>query len=105
MPEKDPATISAITYAWLFALAWFGGIVNYIKKIKLGHVSRFNITEFLGDMITSGFSGLITFYLCQASGFNDFATAALVGMSGHMGSRAIFMIENWLEKRFGGHTE
>jgi len=27
-------------------------------------------------------------------------TAALVGISGHMGSRALFMMEDWIKNRF-----
>lgn len=104
MPEKDPTAISIIMYGWVIVLAWWGGIVNYIKKMKSGEVRRFNITEFVGDIITSGFSGMITFYLCQASELNQFATAALVGISGHMGSRAIFLLEQALSKRFGGES-
>jgi len=88
-------------YSWILILAWFGGFVNYMKKVRNGEVGRFNITEFLGDMLTSSFAGVITFLFCKGAGFNEWLTAALVGMSGHMGSRALFMFEHWLAKRYG----
>lgn len=102
MPEKNLDQLIwlpewaryAIAYTWVAVLAWFGGIVNYIRKLQTGEVDRFNITEFIGDMIISAFSGVIAFFICQVAGYNDWLTAAIVGISGHMGSRAIF----WLEK-------
>ncbi|MEW6613818.1 MAG: hypothetical protein AB1409_13870, partial [Pseudomonadota bacterium] len=33
--------------------------------------------------------------------FKPLITAALVGISGHMGSRAIFQLERWAQARFG----
>lgn len=102
MIDKDPASVSLLTYAWVFALAWWGGVVNYLRKLKRKEINRFSLTELIGDFITSGFSGVITYYLCQASELNGFITASLVGMSGHMGSKAIYMLERALTKRFGG---
>jgi len=91
----------AFAYGWILFLAWFGGVVNYIRKMRAGEIGRFNFTEFVGDMFTSSFSGVIAFLICHGAGFNEWLTAAIIGMSGHMGSRAIFFFEKWLEKRYG----
>lgn len=101
MPDKDPTTYSVLTYLWVLALSTWGGVVHYLKKVREGGASRFNITEFIGDIVTSAFAGVITFYLCQAGGMDSLYTAALVGVSGHMGSRAIFVFEKWLKTKFG----
>ena len=47
------------------------------------------------------FAGLITFWLCEAAQFNPLVTAALVGISGHMGSQAIYQLERWAQTRLG----
>ena len=100
MPDKDPTTYSWITYAWVFALSAWGGTVNFIRKIRAGDVRPFNIMELVGELITSAFAGVITFWLCAAADMNSLITAALVGISGHMGSRAIFRFEKWASAKF-----
>lgn len=73
-----------------------------MRKLRRGHVRAFNFAEFIGELSASAFAGVTTFYLCQWSGFSPVLTAALVGISGHMGSRAIFMMEKFFESKFPG---
>jgi len=101
VPEKDPSNYPLITYLWVFGLAMIGGTVNFLRKVKTGAARAFNITEFFGELITSGFAGLLTFWLCEAADLNKLVSAVLIGISGHMGSRAIFKIEKWAEEKFG----
>lgn len=100
MPDKDPTSYSLITYGWVFALAILGGVVSFMRKLQAGHARVFNLVEFLGEIVTSAFAGVITFWMCEHSQLSPLVTAALVGVSGHMGSRAIFMAEGWLAKQF-----
>lgn len=102
MPEKDPTTYAAITYAWVFILSMAGGVVSFARKMRDGVVRAFNLTEFIGELFTSAFAGLLTFFLCEWSGVSPLLSAVLIGISGHMGSRAIFGIERWAEKRVTG---
>ena len=100
MPEKDPTSYSLLTYLWVFGLSSLGGFISFINKLKKGHARAFNIAEFMGEIATSAFAGVITFWLCENSGISPLITAALVGVSGHMGSRAILLFEEWLAKKF-----
>jgi hypothetical protein len=100
MPEKSPETYSLLTYAWVVGLSAAGGAVAFIRKFKAGHVRAFNVVEFIGECATSAFAGVITFYLCEWSSFSALATAAMVGIAGHMGSRAIANLELFFEARF-----
>lgn len=99
MPERDPTNYSLITYGWVTALAMWGGIVNFMRKRADGHTRAFNFTEFVGEIVTSAFAGVLTFWLCESAGISGLVTAALVGISGHMGSRAIFQFEQWASRR------
>lgn len=99
MLEKDPTTYSYITYLWVIGLACWGGTVNFISKVKSGTTRAFNITEFLGEIVTSAFSGIVTFYLCELSETPALMSAVFVAISGHMGTRLIFKLEQYLEKR------
>ena len=98
--EKDPTSYSLITYTWVFCLAILGGIVNFMRKLQNGQTRIFNIAELVGEVVTSGFAGVITFWLCENSNLSPLVTAALVGISGHMGSRALFLFEDFLKSKF-----
>ena len=105
MPEKDPSTYGLITYLWVTGLAAWGGLVNFYRKVKSGETRAFNVVELIGEIATSAFAGLITFWLCEAAQIDPLVTAALVGISGHMGSRAIYQLERWVQKRLGSTAE
>lgn len=99
--EHTPASFSPLTYAWVVGLAIWGGVVSYIQRVRAGHISKFSITEAVGEIVTSGFVGVMTFWLCQSFSLNQLMTAAFVGVSGHMGARGIRLLEGVLERRFG----
>lgn len=102
MPEKDPNSYQLATYLWVFALSMLGGVASFFAKVKKGFTRWFNITELIGELVTSAFAGIVTFYLCEYANFHSLLTASLVGISGHMGSRAIFVMEKFFEKRIMG---
>jgi len=103
MIEKDPSSFEWFTYAWVVFVAMWGGVVAFLRKVNSGSVRPFNLTELLGEVFTSGFAGVITFWLCESAGVDKLLSAALVGISGHMGNRAIFLFElyiaEWLRIR------
>lgn len=96
MPERiqEVATNFAewITYLWVLGLASLGGAVHYFHKISTTK-AKFSFIVLVGEILTSAFVGIITFFLCDAANFSWQTTAALVGISGHMGTRALFKFE------------
>lgn len=98
-PEKDPTTYGLITYLWVTGLAAWGGLVSFYRKVQSGEARAFNVVELIGEIATSAFSGLITFWLCEAAQIDALVTASLVGISGHMGSRALYQFERWAQVR------
>lgn len=98
MVDKDPTTYSLLTYAWVILLAAWGGVANHIGKVRRREIPRFRLVELIGDVVTSGFTGILTFYLCEAAKLDPLMTAAFVGVSGHMGSRIIFKMEKLLTR-------
>lgn len=100
MPNS-PENYSLITYMWVIGLSILGGTAHNIAKLRNGTLTRFSIPEWIGDIVIAGFIGLITFYLCEYAKFPQELTAAFVGISAHMGTRAIVMFEKILFKKFG----
>lgn len=86
----------AITWMWVFVLSLWGGTVHTLRKIKEGHMSRFSISEWIGDMVVSGFIGVVTYSLCQHAGFDQWMTAVMVGISSHQGTRGLVFIEQFV---------
>jgi hypothetical protein len=101
MPEKDPTSYQLLTYAWVMALASWGGVVSYIRRVKAGTAEKFSFMELIGEIVISAFTGVLTFWLCELGGFPDLLTAAFVGVSGHMGSRAIALMEDSFKRKMG----
>ena len=101
-PDKDPFNYSALTYMWVILLSVWGGLANYIRKVRVGVTARFSFTELIGELVTSGLAGLITFWLCEAADTDPMISAALIAISGHMGARIIFHLENVIEHKFKG---
>ena len=97
--ETGPLAYSLLTYTWVFVLSAWGGMVSFHAKVKKGITRYCNIAELLGELFSSGFVGVLTFWLCEYSHLNQLLTAAFVGISGHMGARVIFLMERKLQSR------
>ena len=100
--EKDPTSYSILTYAWVSGLAMLGGFVSYMRKIEKRHPVSFSFLEFAGEIAASAFAGVITFWLCEHAEISGLVTAALVGVAGHAGSRALYIIENAVKSKYPG---
>ena len=105
MPHKSPETVPLITYVWVLLLSIWGGVASNIRKIRNGTIKHFSLSELIGDMVISGFIGVITYYICDYYELHQMLTAFAVGMSGHMGTRAIHLAEIAIGKRFGVKLE
>ena len=108
MQEKLPSFTSIadlLTYAWVFGLAMLGGAASFVRRVRSGQAKYSNIVELVGELVVSAFAGLVTFFLCKSAEFDEMSTAAFIAISGHMGTRLIFLAEKLLVKRFGLDNE
>ena len=87
-------------YLWFVLLAVWGGTVSYISRIRRGNFT-FSFVELVGEWTISAFAGVMTALICQEMEFSLLLTSAFAGMSGHMGGRAVYMLEGFLCIRFG----
>lgn len=105
MPWKDPLGYEITTYIWVVIISAWGGVAGYVRKLKRG-ITRFSVGELIGDVVVSAFVGIITFWMCRSAQINDTLTAAFIGITGHMGSRAIYLFEiavqKWTAKKLRG---
>lgn len=98
---KDPLNYPLKQYALMLGTALLGGLVSWVAKVRAGTLSAWNLMALVGELCTSAFAGLLCFWLCESFGFNSLMTASLVGISGHMGTRAIAGFEAFAQKKWG----
>ena len=106
--EKDVADAAKgvldynwLTYAWVLLLSTWGGVASFINKVRAGKVRPFNVAELVGEVMISGFVGVLTFWLCEEANMSELVTAVCIGVSSHMGTRGLFRLEQFIAKRIG----
>lgn len=97
---KDPLSYPLRTYGFMLFVAVLGGIVSFYAKVRTGEVAGLSVMHLVGEIATSAFAGLLTFWLCEYLNVPQILTAPLVGVSGHMGAKAISMFENAAKAKF-----
>jgi hypothetical protein len=98
---KDPLSYPLKQYGFMLATALLGGLVSWYAKVRKGELAAWNLMHLVGELATSAFAGLLAFWICEAAGFQALLTAPLVGIAGHMGTRAIQTFEAFAAKKWG----
>jgi uncharacterized membrane protein YuzA (DUF378 family) len=89
-----------LSWILLIGLSLWGGVASFYRKLKDGHVRVFNITELVGELVISGFTGIVVANLCDSMACPTPLKYALVGIAAHMGSRALFKLESMVNQKF-----
>ena len=89
-----------IGYIWLVTLAIWGGTASYLSRIKQRKLP-FSFVELVGEWMISGFSGLLTAYVCAEAGLSWHMTAFFTGIAGHLGGRGLFLLEAYARRKVG----
>jgi hypothetical protein len=98
---KDPFAYPLKWYGYILGISIFGGAVAWWRRVKRGEVATAHIRDLIGEIATSAFAGLLAFWVCESLGVPLIITAPIAGIAGHMGGRAIDLIETHLLKRAG----
>jgi hypothetical protein len=102
---KDPLNYPLKQYGLMLATALLGGLVSWYTKLRKGEVKGWSVSQLVGELTTSAFAGLLAFWICEWANAPAALTPALVGIAGHMGTRAVATFEAFAEKRWGGLAE
>lgn len=95
-----PQSVAEILpWIWVSLLSIAGGMASFIRKMKTGLIKRFSVAEFVGEIFVAFFVGILTMLFCQWGEVNVWLTGGLVGLSAHMGSRALFVGEVILSRK------
>lgn len=89
-----------LSWALLIGISLWGGWASFMRKLRDGHARAWNVTEFVGELCISGFTGIVTAHLCDYINAPTSLKYALVGIMAHMGSRALFKLESLANTKF-----
>lgn len=106
--ERDAFSYSLREYAVILGLSIAGGMVSWIAKMRRGEQSAASLQALIGELCTSAFAGLLTFWVCEYLGVHRLLVPAIVGVAGHLGTRLIDwagdllmrVVRRWEEARF-----
>lgn len=98
---KDPLNYPLKQYGFMLGIALLGGLVSWSNKVRKGDLAAWNLMQLVGELATSAFAGLLAFWICEYMNADKLLTAALVGITGHMGTRGIVVFEKWAQRKWG----
>jgi len=99
---KSPLSYSLREYGLILAIAMLGGFVHWYNAVRRGESAAYDLRTLVGELFTSAFIGILTFWACEAMNVQPLVTAALAGMAGHAGVSGLLWAERVL-KRFFEH--
>ena len=99
MPYSSLNEIPEKTSLFVFLLGLFGSVVNYTKRKNKTLGQRLFL--FISDLISSVMLSVITFTSVVGLGGSEILAVGLAGFVAHQGTRAIYLIEIIIAKKFG----
>lgn len=96
---KSPWGYGLKEYGSVLVMALLGGVAAWWNKVRKGEISGTSMSALIGELTTSALAGLLAFFVCEWLGVSQLLMAAVVGICGHMGTRALTMGEQWLQRK------
>ena len=82
----------------VFVSLW-GGLVNYLMRIKSGVLKRFDLIELFVELIICSFAGVTIGLIAFAFKVDPLMAFALAGIGGHAGGRTIYFFNKFFLKK------
>lgn len=97
---RSPQDYSWLQYIGIVGLAAWGGIVNYLRKVKQQGLS-FDLKECTAEVITSALAGVLTFWTCELFGVPPLMTGVACAIAGHSAARTIALFDSFYRQKLG----
>lgn len=106
--SHDPLDYPLSRYLLFALIGLMGGLVarlQYWASNERPHCWKCALVRLTADLLTSGFCGILMFWIAVHFEWSGVIAAALAGICGHMGSRTLFLIERILIKRLETYAQ
>lgn len=100
-PHDHPLEIPLREYLLVLVVSVAGGFVAWYGRVRRGEITGWGLLNAIGETATSALAGLLTFWIARYLATPELLTVALVAIAGHMGGRAITLLEAWAQRRVG----
>lgn len=101
---RQMTDIPLVSWAWVLFVSTLGGVVSWVQKCRAGHARWFNLVEFVGELFVCSFAGVVTFLLCRSYGVEELPAVAFSAIASHMGTRGLYVLEQFVSRKFLGQT-
>ena len=105
IPPRSPLSYSLREYGLILAIAMLGGFVRWYNAVRRGESAVYDLRTLVGELFTSAFMGILTFWACEAMNVQPLITAAMAGMAGHAGVSGLLwaerVLKRFFERRYG----
>ena len=98
--HRSPLSYSLREYGLILAIAMLGGFVRWYNAVRRGESAAYDLRTLVGELFTSAFLGILTFWACEAFNVQPLVTAAMAGMAGHAGVSGLLWAERVLKRLF-----
>jgi hypothetical protein len=97
--ERDPLSYPLRHYGVILGMTLLGGFAGWYVKVSRGQLPGHSLFALIGEMAVSSLAGLGSFFVCDYMAVPLGITAAVAGLCGYMGGRAIELAEKALQQR------
>jgi hypothetical protein len=95
---KDPLAYPVRHHLAVLGMTMLGGFAGWYVKVRKGE-SKVSVFALIGEMAVSSLAGFGAFFICDWLGGPIGVAAAIAGMTGYMGGRALEAAEKSLLAR------
>jgi hypothetical protein len=99
LPSGGGGDVNWFAVVMIFILSLWGGLVNYLTRVKSGAVKRFKFVELFCELIISSFAGLSVGLIAMSCNVDPLLTVSLSGIAGHAGARTVYFLDRTLRNR------
>jgi len=104
--SPEPNSWAAVaTYLWVLFLAVWGYVADFTHRYARGCIRPPAWLTFLFDLPGAIFFGVITYFISHTAHLDEWTSAALIGLAGHIGGRGVYRLEAYLWAKLTRHSE
>lgn len=98
LPQGNGGDPGWVTYMLIFLMAIWGGLINYLSRIRKSGLA-FKLSELILELSISAFAAIVIGLVGFAFTINIYFILAMAGMAGHAGGRTVFLLDRWWNRK------
>lgn len=90
--------------AMMLVLSLWGGLVNYLGRIKSGVLKRFDVIELIAELTICSFAGITIGFIAMSFDVHPLMSFALAAVAGHAGGRTVYFMDRFFQKKLSSFS-